>query len=179
MGRLEGSDLVLFHRGDEDTFRRIVEEHSPRLLAVARSFAADLDEAHDLVQETWQRAYAKRATYQGSGTLLGWLFAVCRSVCRSALKRRRFQASSPVEPEDTLGLLAAPDRMVERAELRRSVHLAVMQLPDRERDVVILRILAGKSTRETASELRCAEGTVKAALHHAVQKLQAAMEVWA
>ncbi|MFQ5890586.1 MAG: RNA polymerase sigma factor, partial [Gemmatimonadota bacterium] len=81
MSRLVGLELAGFHSGDGELFRRLVEQHSPRLLAIARSFAADVEEAHDLVQETWRRAFEKRRTYRGSGTLSGWLYAVCRSVC--------------------------------------------------------------------------------------------------
>ena len=53
-----------------------------------------------------------------------------------------------------------------------------MDLSESERDVVVLRMLEQRSTRETADALRCAEGTVKATLHHALKKLQHSMEVW-
>jgi RNA polymerase sigma factor (sigma-70 family) len=53
-----------------------------------------------------------------------------------------------------------------------------MELPDRERDVVILRMLEGRSTREAAEALGCAEGTVKATLSHALKKLHSSMEIW-
>ena len=53
-----------------------------------------------------------------------------------------------------------------------------MELPERERDIVVLRMLYQRSIRETAEALGCAEGTVKAALHHALKKLQNSMEVW-
>ncbi len=53
-----------------------------------------------------------------------------------------------------------------------------MDLPERERDVVVLRMLYERSTRETAEVLGCAEGTVKSTLPHALKKLQVSMEVW-
>ncbi len=58
------------------------------------------------------------------------------------------------------------------------VRTALMDLSERERDVVVLRMLEQRSTHETADALRCAEGTVKATLHHALKKLQHSMEVW-
>jgi RNA polymerase sigma-70 factor (ECF subfamily) len=58
------------------------------------------------------------------------------------------------------------------AALRAALHTAVMDLPEREREVVLLRLVEGLSTRETALRLRCAEGTVKATLHHATRKLR-------
>ncbi len=143
------------------------------------SFSYDLDEAHDLVQETWVRAYAKRATYAGTGTLLGWLYAVCRNVCRAAVSsgsQRQRLATEAGGWEVTE--LQGPDRAAERGCLRDSIHQALAELPERERDIVILRLLEGRSTRETAEVLGCAEGTVKAALHHAIKKLERSMEVW-
>ncbi len=158
-------------------FRRIVDAHSPRLLAAARPFAADADEAHDLVQRTWHRAYQRRRAYSGSGTLLGWLYAVCRNEClgeaRSRETRERWEQRAAAARATT-----DPHQELERIELHRSIWRALMELPARERDVVILRMLEQHSTRETARLLGCAEGTVKAALHHALQKLKGPMEVW-
>lgn len=73
MSSLSRGELQRFHAGDEQLFRRLVDELSPRLLAVTRSFSRDLDEAHDLLQETWQRAYTKRGSFRGEGSILAWL----------------------------------------------------------------------------------------------------------
>ncbi|MEE9133667.1 MAG: RNA polymerase sigma factor [Gemmatimonadota bacterium] len=179
MSRLTTSELQRFYAGEEALFRRLVDDHSPHLLALVRSFAVDLDEAHDLVQETWQRAYAKRMSYSGSGPLLGWLYAVCRNVCLASVRKQAARRRTELDGVASSDFAAAyPDETAERAELRRSIKRALMELPDRERDVVVLRMLEQKSTRETAEALGCAEGTVKAALHHALKKLQVAMEVW-
>lgn len=179
MGRLTGGEWQRFRDGDESLFRRLVEEHSPRLLAVVRPFAADLDEAHDLLQETWRRVYEKRMGYSGSGTLLGWLYAVCRSVCLAEARKRSSRSEATLEPARLMGSsTAGPDSLAEQAQLQRSIRVALLELPERERDVVILRMLDGVSTRETAERLGCAEGTVKATLHHALKKLKRSMEVW-
>ncbi len=168
-----------FHAGDETLFRRLVEELSPRLLSLTRSFSRDLDEAHDLLQETWQRAYVKRQSFRGEGSIFAWLYAVCRNVCLAETGKR----SARDGLSDDLDRLEAPGRsdpgvIAERAQLSRFLHRAVTDLPERERAVVILRLLEGLTTRETAAALGCAEGTVKAALHHALKKLETRMEVW-
>ena len=138
-----------------------------------------MDEAHDLVQDTWRRAYQTRASFTGAGTLIGWLLAVSRSVCRSALEKRRSREGLPVEGGVLMGRPSpTPDQATEQAEIRRSVAAALMELPPRQRDVVILRMLEQRSTREAAQILKCAEGTVKAALHHALKKLESHLEVW-
>ena len=68
--------------------------------------------------------------------------------------------------------------LVERADLRRTVARALRRLPNRERTVLIFRLIEERSTRETAEALDCAEGTVEATLHHAVRKMQIAMRAW-
>ena len=67
---------------------------------------------------------------------------------------------------------------MERSALRESINRALMEIPERERDVVVLRMLHERSTQETAAAFGCAEGTVKSTLHHALKKLQVSMEVW-
>ena len=158
-----------FRRGDGVVFRQIVEGYSPRLLAIARSFAADDDEAKDLLQDVWTRAYAKRASFDGRGSLLGWLLSITRSVCLSARRRRHPSpalVAAGTEPAHT------PLRALERREAAEHVRSALLTLTDRQRDVVVLRLLEGRSTRETALELRIAEGTVKATLHQALAALR-------
>lgn len=179
MSHLKADEIALFHAGDEVMFRRVVTEYSPRLLAFLQPFAADLDDAHDLLQDMWHRAYKKRRTFSGSGTLLGWLYAIGRSMGLAARDRRATRDRVVVDPtRHVAGPGLTPETAMERAELRRSVGEALMELGDREREVVVLRLLQQRSTRETADILGCAEGTVKASLHHALEKLQSSMEVW-
>ena len=177
MSRLTASELRSFQRGDEALFRRLVEEYTPRLLALARSYTSDGDAARDLVQETWSRAYARRQSFSARGTLLGWLYALCRNVCRGALRERGRRQTAMRQPRGLVGdSPVGPDEEMDRAERRRSIRRAIGELPDRQRDVVILRLLEGLSVRETAAELGCAEGTVKASLHQALNNLRKSME---
>ncbi len=172
-------ELSRFRAGDEEMFRRLVEEYSPRLLAFVRPFASDIDDAHDLLQDMWRRAYDKRQSFAGSGTLLGWLYAVCRTVCLTSVHKRASRDRFPLESAHASGQGPSdPHVDAEQSALRESINRAVMELPERERDVVVLRMLSERSTRETAEVLGCAEGTVKSTLHHALKKLQVSMEVW-
>ena len=163
-----------FRAGDPATFRTIVDQFSPRLLGVTRTYARDLDHAHDLLQDAWVRAYEKRHQYSGSGTLIGWLYAVTRSVCLA--DTRKHVAKVPLG-EGVPGNETA-DRDTEQRALRAALLDAVFALPEREREIVIARLIDGRSTRETAEALGCAEGTVKAGLHHALVKLRPTLEVW-
>jgi RNA polymerase sigma-70 factor, ECF subfamily len=160
-------DLERFYAGDEDLFEDLVRTHSPRLVPHLRCFAAADTEVEDLLQELWLRAFRKRATYTGRGSLFGWLLAVARTVGMAAVGRRQAlpDAISPVPPERSGSL--------EALSLREALTDAVLALTDRQRDVVLLRLVEGLSTAQTAAQLHCAEGTVKATLHQAIVKLRA------
>jgi RNA polymerase sigma-70 factor, ECF subfamily len=176
--RLGPDDARRFREGDAGVFRRVVDGCSPRLLAVTRSFAADDDEAHDLLQETWRRAWTRRETFRAAGSVQSWLYAVCRSVCLSRHAKRREAIIPAVAVAASAPVSASPEAAAERSELRAALHVALMELPDRERDVAWLRLVDGLSTRETADALGIAEGTVKATLHHSIRKLRSSMEQW-
>ena len=179
MTLLDPDDLPGFYAGDAPLFRHLVEQHTPRLMAFVRPFADGEDDAEDLVQETWQLVYRKRETFRGTGTLLGWIYSIARNVCLG--RRRRVAVHGAGSPDPALhvgGGAAPPERVVEDAEFRRDLNTAIMQLPEHERDVVILRLVEQRSTKEAATALGCAEGTVKAALHHAIGKLRVTMKEW-
>lgn len=159
-------DLERFHAGDEAMFAELVRSYSPRLVPLLRRYADTTTDAHDLLQEVWLRTYSKRHTFDGRGSFLGWLLTVSRNVGMTAVRKRvrepmaDFLVEIASEGDPDAGLLG---------EVLRD---AVLALPERERDVVILRLVEGMSTAETARLLQCAEGTVKATLHHATQKLR-------
>ena len=186
MTRLSDSEAARLRGGDSEVFRTLIREHTGSLLRWVRSFADGPDEADDLVQEVWQRVLARRATYRGTGSFRGWLHKVARTVCvdhargrasrRTAQQRVEAHVRAAVEADARAQADAAtsttPDDRLEEESLRTRVRRAVEALPPRQREVVTLRILEGLSTRETADVMECAEGTVKAALSHALAKLR-------
>ncbi|MGH7471468.1 MAG: RNA polymerase sigma factor [Longimicrobiales bacterium] len=161
------ADLRAFVAGDERAVRGAIEQYSPYLVPLVRSFARDWDEADDLLQATWIRAYEKRTTY-GTGSFLGWLYAVCRSVCitryRTARHRRTLLERLAGEPAQLM--------VMEAHEGIDDIVAAINELPERQRDAITYRLIEGRSTRETAQLMDCAEGTVKALLHQAVQRVR-------
>jgi len=168
-------ELLAFRRGDEVYFRALIDAYSPRLLACARSFLPDLDEARDVVQDVWVRAYERRRSYSGSGSLLAWLLTMCRNASVSAIRsgtvRKRAKGTLGVARAVRPAAAADPSTDAQRAEVRELVYGAVADLPERQRAVVTLRILEGKTTAQTAEALGIAPGTVKATLHHALRNL--------
>lgn len=164
-------DITRFHSGDEGLFDSLIRMHSPRLLPYLRQYAMDQAETYDLLQEVWMRAFQKRASYRGDGSLVGWLLRVCRTIgLAAAAKRERLPAAD--YGGEHAGQPSDQDARIDADRRHRELRAAVADLPERQRDVVVLRIIEGRSTNETARALECAEGTVKATLHQALRKLR-------
>lgn len=170
MNQLSQLDIDRFHAGDERLFAELVPSYSPRLVPHLRRYAASPADVADLLQDVWLRAYQKRRTFEGRGSLFGWLLTICRTVGLAAVSNR----DVTVDSDPTLQL-AAPDDIEPELQRRtdwEQLRAAVDCLPPRQREIVLLRLVEDRSTAETARTLGCAEGTVKAALHSAIQNLQ-------
>lgn len=155
-------NLEQFHSGDDSLFAELVTLHSPRLLRQLQPYADARADARDLLQEVWLRAFQKRHTFDGRGSLIGWLLMVSRTVGIAAVRKRTREPSTEEFTEVAVQASAHSDQLRE----------AVLSLPERQRDVLLLRLIEGLSTVETAHRLGCAEGTVKASLHQATRKLR-------
>jgi RNA polymerase sigma-70 factor (ECF subfamily) len=163
-------DVAHFHAGDERLFAELVRSYSPRLAAQLRRYARSDSDVPDLLQDVWLRAYQKRRSFDGRGSLFGWLLTICRTIGLAAAGQRTTEGLA--DHHATISTEQLIDARLEHARVLR----AVETLPDRQREVVLLRIIEGKSTAEAARILQCAEGTVKASLHAAMHKLQEALK---
>ncbi len=142
---------------DED-FKAQLAQVIPHLRAFGRSLSGSRDLADDLVQETLLKAWAARDRFQAGTNMRAWTFIILRNLFLSQMRRARFKG----EWDDfTAGkLLAAPagqDRRVELSDLQR----ALLQLPQAQREALILVGAGGFAYEEAASICNCAVGTIK------------------
>ncbi len=172
-----------FKAGDEQAFRLLVERYSPRLLAMVRGWVKDPDDAEDLLQEAWIRIYTHRAKCTERGAFLGWAMVICRNLMtdrfRSETARKQRQATFSLGANYGAHALAhPPDSILGVDDLDSRMKQELLALPHLQRDVVILRVLEGCSTQETAERLGRAAGTVKASLHRALGTLKGKLQEW-
>lgn len=174
------SDQALLQRvrdGNHDAFRLLVERYEDQVAATIIGMLGPGPEADDAGQETFVRLYERIDQFRGDSTLRTYLTRIAINQALQALRKRnrwtrRFLSRDRDGP-------AAPDPAadarddVETAEEKQLVHRALQELPDHYRAVVVLRLLQGYSTRETAAILDVAEGTVMSRLYRATNKLQA------
>src|ERR1700740_316241 len=140
----------------------------PSLRAFAISLCGNVDRADDLVQETLLRAMANIDSFQPGTNMSAWLFTILRNLFRSEYRKRRR------EVEDATGMYAesmkSQPEQASRLEFDE-LRAALAQLPDDQREAVILVGASGFSYEEAAAICGCAVGTIKSRVNRARTRL--------
>ena len=170
--------MVRLAEGDREALAPLMERHYPRLYRLALSYVRNPDDALEVVQETFVKAFQKADRWDGSTEAGPWLsrVAVNQSIDRWRRNRRRQATFTPLAEGDHDESLAAggpdPDRRVLRREMRDRLAAALEGLPDRQRAVVVLRHYQEMSLVEIAQTLGMRLGTVKSTLHRALGRMR-------
>ncbi|MEL6477501.1 MAG: sigma-70 family RNA polymerase sigma factor [Pseudomonadota bacterium] len=150
---------------------QLFERHRHYVFRVAWALLGEDAAAEDAVQEVFLRLQSGRLRARPEAKFTTWLYRVALNIARElARKRRRMWGQA--DATEVLG--SVPDATSDPARVDRLNDLArsLALLPLRQREVVVLRLLEGFDTSETAEILGCREGTVKAHLHRATLKLR-------
>jgi RNA polymerase sigma-70 factor (ECF subfamily) len=182
------SDALLVARlqaGDPEAYEALVRAHSGRLLAVARRFLPNNEDAQDAVQEAFIKAFRAIGTFEERAQLHTWLH---RILVNTALIKIRSRKRRPEESiDDLLPTFQADghqttesrewsDAIFERKETAATVRRAIAQLPDQYRVVLTLRDIEERDTIETAAALGTTTTVVKVRLHRARQALRTLLD---
>jgi RNA polymerase sigma factor (sigma-70 family) len=164
--------------GDREALAPLMERHYRRLYGIALSYLRHPDDALDVVQETFVKAFQKADRWDGSTEAGPWLsrVAVNQSIDRWRRRKRRQATFTPLAEGDHDDALAAtdpnPDRTVLGREMRDHLAVALEGLPERQRAVVMLRHYQEMSLEEIAETLGMRLGTVKSTLHRALGRMR-------
>lgn len=180
---MDSERLTKAARGDAEAFARAFEELRPSVFAVACRVAG-IDDADDVVMETYLRAWQALPGFEGRSSLKSWLYRIAFN-CATDLRRRR-QRSPEVRPEpaenghDAMEQVAdweaaSPGEALEAAETRRRVTEALRCLPPEHRMALELRYTDGLRYAEIAAATGIGIGTVMSRLFNAKRKLQRAL----
>jgi len=174
--------LLLRHArgGDREAFRAIMQRHNQRLFRVARAVVNNDDEAEDILQDAYLKAFAAIALFRGESGLNTWLTAITLNEARGRLRRRRPSESLEVMeangdriiPFPGMAEIADPEAEAVRSETRRLLERAIDGLTDEFRIVFMLREVEGLSVEETAAQLDLNPQTVRTRLFRARQSLR-------
>jgi RNA polymerase sigma-70 factor, ECF subfamily len=158
----------------DDQTRDSILAAIPNLRAFAISLSGNVDRADDLVQETILRALANIDSFQPGTNMPAWLFTILRNLFRSEYRKRRR------EVEDATGMYAesmkSQPEQASRLEFEE-LRTALAQLPDDQREAVILVGASGFSYEEAAAICECAVGTIKSRVNRARNRLAELMSI--
>ncbi len=181
---------------DPEAFRRAFQDLWPEMLTHAQSHVRSRDDAQDVVQDTWLAALRAIHRFQGRSSLRTWLLRILRNRAATAGTRSsRMLPASQLERDHQPGgtdmetLLArvrpinatqvwTPEDLDAGSRLSRVLRDALAELPDRQREVLVLRDLDGCSAKETQERLGLTPGNQRVLLHRARRRLRDLVTRW-
>jgi RNA polymerase sigma-70 factor (ECF subfamily) len=173
---LSDSELVRRTRkGDEDAFGVLVERYMRASYAVAFSVTGRHEDAQDAAQESMLVALQRLEECRSPEKFGGWLMTIVRNRARNLVRREVLRDTDQV-PESARSRTPTPERELETTQLRENLSNALGQLPEVQRQIVLLHDLEGWKHREIAERLDLPSGTVRSHLHFARKALRAALE---
>lgn len=184
----DGLDPQLIKRaqgGDQAAFRALVERHQDRAFTMALALVKDENDARELVQEAFLRAYKGLNAFQGGSSFFTWLYRIVMNLALDLLRKpgRRnleLQGSQVTDEGTELPLVsridgADPLDVIRRREIAGRIQAALDALPPYHRGVILMREVDGMSYQEIAQVMGVSKGTIMSRLFHARQKLQRAL----
>ena len=179
----ESALLARLRAGDEQAFEILVRTFGGRLLAVARRFVRNDEDAQDIVQSAYLSAFRALDQFEGACQLSTWLHRIVVNTALMKLRSRRRRPEQSIEEllpafqedghhvEQFSDWSAPADQLLEMKQTRTTVRACIEQLPDNYRSVLMLRDIEELSTQETAATLGMTPSAVKVRLHRARQAL--------
>ncbi|ANN18832.1 RNA polymerase subunit sigma-70 [Amycolatopsis orientalis] len=180
LGADEATFIAMARSGDTARFALLTERHRRELQVHCYRMLANYEDAQDLTQETFLRAWNKRESFRGNASLRTWLYRIATNACLDFLDKRNDRTPVPIElpgsGSEVLYLQPYPDRMLpedpqESVVARETIELAfivaVQHLPPRQRAVFILRDVLGWPAPKVAGALELTVASVTSALQRA------------
>jgi len=166
--------------GNTDDFEILVKEYEKNVYNLALRMTGDPDEAYDMSQDAFVKAYSSLKNFRGDSKFSVWLYRIVSNVCLDYMRSRKRHAADSLSVEDDEGEesqldvpdeASAPEKLLERKLTRVAVQRGLMSLPEDQRKILLLREIEGMSYDEIAETLELEAGTVKSRIFRARKKL--------
>jgi RNA polymerase sigma-70 factor, ECF subfamily len=183
---VDTDDATLVERvrgGDVAAFEPLVEKYRQRVYRLAYNVVRNQEDAWDVAQEAFIKAYRAMPSFRGQSAFYTWLFRIVMNVAQDKVRARgaagRAFGTERVTEEEWERTMPdpgeEPDAAAARAEQRARIQRALETLPEHHRAIIMLSDLEGLSYREIADALSIPMGTVMSRLHHARKRLKTAL----
>lgn len=178
---MEDADLVTAAQaGDMRSFEELVARHRDKIFARAYSMTRNEEEAVDLSQEAWVRAWKKLRQFHGDSSFSTWMTRITINLCLDHLRKKKRRIFESIEKmnEESGGVERLmplvdenPTAGLEKNELRKKIDQALEQLSETHRSVIVMHEFEEMEYREIAQKMDCSIGTIMSRLFYARKKL--------
>jgi RNA polymerase sigma-70 factor (ECF subfamily) len=172
------ADIALVERartGDLAAFEELVRRYRNDVFSLAFHYVRNREEAWDVSQEVFLKAYRALGQFRGDSGFKTWLLRITANHCKDQFKKRKLDTvrfDESLREDEAPSATSAPDDTAEAKELGDAILIALNGLSAKHRTAFILREFEGMSYEDMAGVMGCSLGTVMSRLHHARKKLQ-------
>lgn len=180
---MDDAELLASARaGDPDAFATLVGRYEVRIVRLVRGMVPESD-TEDVTQEAFLKAFRKIGDFDGRSSFYTWLYRIAANTAMDWRKKERHRRHAPLpegpEGEDAVpSLEAGPETAVTRRELAARIDAAIASLPEKYREILLLREIEGLSYEEISKELGMSKGTVESRLFRARERLREVLSPW-
>ena len=183
MTRSDEELVALSMSGDTESFNQLMLRWERPIYALAYRVIGREEEARDVVQETFLRAFRGLRNFRGQAKFSSWIYRIALNLCRDWIRRERRAPIAPVPEGVDLVELAAErepaesiEELVARNDMSRVVARAMARLPEEQRTAIILKEYHGMTFQEIADLQGCPLSTVKTRLYQGLSVLRRQLE---
>jgi RNA polymerase sigma-70 factor (ECF subfamily) len=166
-------DLTL--EGISFAFEELVKRHQRQIYALALKMVRNHEDAADIAQDVFLKAYEVLGTFKKKSSFHTWLYRIAVNFCINHLRRDKEKYHVELETYHAIQSARALENM-DTMELQDELNKAIKNLPEKQQATVLLRVCDGLPYKEIANILGCSIGTVKANYFHAVKNLRRLMK---
>ena len=179
MDGLDASDetlMLAYAAGDAAAFEQLYARHRGKLYRYLQRQLRDNAVADELFQDVWQRAIASRSGWKPDAGFATWLYTIAHHRLGDHWRSLKHRPSAPADADERMARVADPDtpeRVLSEFERRRQLQLALDDLPEEQREVLLLRLEQELTLEEIGDITGVGRETVKSRLRYAMDKMRA------
>ena len=175
MDQSDEQDLIReFKRGNEQAFNQLVLRYQEKVYWIVRRMISDHDEANDLAQNIFIKAYHSLHSFKGNSTFYTWLYRIAINLTLNEIRRKKIRQIFSLEREEPLQIASKDDQPLEQLEKKEQqmiIRQAIDRLPEKQKNVFVLRYYEALPYEEISKILNTSVGGLKANYFHAVRNI--------
>jgi RNA polymerase sigma-70 factor, ECF subfamily len=181
--------VALARQQDLPAYNELMRRHHGKIYGLVYNMTSNKEDAEDLVQDVFVKAYASLGRFRGTSSFYTWIYRIAINRTINFLKKRRRSMALSLDNVDEgierdpaymeLSARESPRRDAVLSELQEKLNKALLTLSEKHRTVVVLHDIQGVPHDEIARMMRCSQGTVRSRLFYARQQLQAELSEYA